>query len=100
MRKADILDVFAVLNLIIFGIAAALFIVQGANAIYGGTASMLIGLGLIFAGLFQYAILGGAAEVIKRLVSIDENIKERPSAPVIKTPVTSRGTGEIGRAGR
>jgi len=100
MNKAAILDFFAGLNLVIFIIAAVLFILQGANAIYSDTSSILIGLGLLFSGLFQFAILGGAAEVIKRLVSIDESIKERPSAPTVATPVTRVATGGIGRAGR
>ena len=98
MKKASILDFFAGLNLAVFIIATVLFIVQGVNAAYGGTGSVLIGLGLLFAGLFQYAILGGAAEVIKRLVSIDENTRGHTRAtikPPEDEPVTLREIAQV-----
>lgn len=75
MNKAATLGFFAGLTLIASGISGAFYIIRGSNAVYGSTSMVLIGLGLIFAGLLQYAILGGAAEIIKRLVSIDEKIK-------------------------
>lgn len=53
---------------------------------YGGTGMVMIGLSLLFAGLFQYAILGGAAEIIKRLVSIDESIRGSEAASRTRQP--------------
>lgn len=100
MGKADILNFFAGLNLAVFIIAAGYFIIEGANALVGGTGSMMIGFGLLFSGLFQYAILGGAAEVIKRLVSIDEKTTSQPPVQPAETPVARVATGEVGRAGR
>jgi hypothetical protein len=105
MNKADILDFFAWLNLIIGSLVAIFFLYTGLNTLLGDTGSILIGVGVFLASLLQFALLGGSAEIIKRLVSIDESLQERnfpqpPSAPTPSPLKPQTSSPEIGRAFR
>jgi hypothetical protein len=108
MEKAGILDFFAGMILLIGIIVAGVFVIQGTNDPFNGTASYLLALAVFFGSLFQYAIFGGMAEVIKRLVSIDESLQDVPSLPPTSatppprpvTPTPQPELPEIGRASR
>ncbi len=93
MNKAYILDTFANVLLLLSIIATAgLFI----SAILSNGSDRGIlwvwGACTFVGGLLQYATFGGAAEIIKRLTSIDETLKSeledsRPSYSNFSTPV-------------
>lgn len=91
MEKAYILDTFASVILVLSVIAAGLMCFYASNSGgNGGSIFWVWGSLTFFTGLLQFATFGGAAEVIRRLVSIDETLKSQDDIPLPPTPNLTR----------
>lgn len=73
--KADILSVFAWLNLIIGLLVAFFFFNISRESFFTDSGSLIVAFSILLGALLQFAVLGGLGEIVRRLASIDETLK-------------------------
>lgn len=94
--KADILSFFAWLNLIVGSLFAYYFFNVSRRGFFVDEGSLIIALGLLLVSLLQFAVLGGLGEIVRRLVSIDETLKEPEKKPADEgEPLTAKEKVQI-----
>ena len=94
--KADILSLFAWLNLIGGGLVAYFFFNVSRESFFTDGGSLIVAVAVLVASFLQFALLGGLGEIVRRLVSIDETLKGANKKPADEgEPLTPKQRVEV-----